>query len=211
MATQFEIDDRSVVEFQLGNKQLLLLFLGLLVVCAIFFFIGLRVGEDTARSKAAIVTSEGVEEQGGKEIQKVSNEKSRGTSALAVQTKPRAASSAPARSNVSTKDAAKKTTETPAIKEVSKPAASTRKPVVKETTASASGYYVQVAAPTNESQAEKLANQLSAKYPALIQKATVNDRLHYRVRVGPFPSKEKAEEVKSSLLSSFPTAFLAKS
>jgi cell division septation protein DedD len=199
MSGRYELEDQSVVEFQLGNKQLLLLFVGLLVICAIFFFIGLRVGEDTARSKSALMVSDDLESASSGQDKQVSSEKPTTTTALTLPTQnARAENQAGRRSSNSTPDIKKPATQ-PETQAASKPAAT-----------AAGGYYLQVASPRDESSARKLQATLSAKHPTIIQPVVVNGRTHYRVRVGPFPSSEKAMEFKRSLHPKFQDAIVAK-
>jgi len=205
MAGHFEVDEQSVVEFQLGNKQLLLLFVGLLVICAIFFFIGLRVGEDTARSKSAQMI---VDEPGGQE------ELAENSSPAA---KPKDAGAMRLQTNVirptARKQESKRVTAKPVSgnEEVRKTAASSPTAENPPATVKPSGrFYLQVASPQDEAAAKRLRAQLAARYPTIIQPVVVNGRQHYRVRVGPFQSKAKALEFKNSLGPKYKDAIVAK-
>jgi cell division septation protein DedD len=206
MAGRFEVEDQSVVEFQLGNKQLLLLFVGLLVICAIFFFIGLRVGEDTARSKAALVVSDDLGSAAGAQST-ASGEQPKQTNALALD------ASAASRSGATS---AKPDRKLPESKPAEKPAElrSETKPASSQTAAASSQpsgeYYLQVASPTDESSARRLQKELSAIYPTILQPVTVKGRQHFRVKIGPFPTSEKAQEFKRSMEPRFKDAIVAK-
>ncbi len=203
MAGRFEVDDQSVVEFQLGNKQLLLLFVGLLVICAIFFFIGLRVGEDTARTKAALVIDENLGETGTGGEPNPASETTRQANALELKAKstskpqPKVTESKPARSE------SKPASQLATAKAVSQPA----------TTTAGGGYYLQVASPTDESSAKKLQHELAGQYQnhqTIVQPVTVKGRQHFRVRIGPFSSSENAKAFKRSIAPRFKDAIVAK-
>ncbi len=205
MAGRFEVDDQSVVEFQLGNKQLLLLFVGLLVICAIFFFIGLRVGEDTARTKAALVIDENLGETGTGGEPNPASETPRQANALELKAKS------------TSKPESKVTKPKPARSEskpARQPATETAKAVSQPTTTTAGGgYYLQVASPTDESSAKKLQQELAGKYndhQTIVQPVTVKGRQHFRVRIGPFSSSENALAFKRSIAPRFKDAIVAK-
>jgi len=205
MAGRFEVDDQSVVEFQLGNKQLLLLFVGLLVICAIFFFIGLRVGEDTARSKAALVIDENLGETGaGGERITASETPAKQANALELKAK------STSRSELKVTESRPTRTESQPIQ---KPAETGKTASQPATTSATGGYYLQVASPTDESSAKKLQQELAGKYKnhqTILQPVTVKGRQHFRVRIGPFPSSENALAFKQSLQPRFKDAIVAK-
>lgn len=209
MAGRFEVEDQSVVEFQLGNKQLLLLFVGLLVICAIFFFIGLRVGEDTARSKAALLVGD---EAGGQEVaeQTAAAAKPADNGAIKLTTEPATKpETKPTTRNASKSDNQSRRANKPAVEKKSESTPP------KESTAVASGnptpgFYLQVASPRDEAAAKRLQAALSAKHQTIIQPVMVNGRQHYRVRVGPFPTSDKALEFKRSLAPNYSDAIVAK-
>ena len=210
MAGRFDVEDQSVVEFQLGNKQLLLLFVGLLVICAIFFFIGLRVGEDTARSKAALLVGD---EAGGQEVAEqttVAAAKPADNGAIKLTTESASKPAAqPTTRNVNKNDTPSRRAEKPAVEK------KTESTPPKEITAVASGnptpgFYLQIASPRDEAAAKRLQAALSAKHPTIIQPVTVNGRQHYRVRVGPFVTSDKALEFKRSLAPNYSDAIVAK-
>jgi cell division septation protein DedD len=204
MAGRFEVDDQSVVEFQLGNKQLLLLFVGLLVICAIFFFIGLRVGEDTARSKAALVVSDN---PGGSSQSAAVSEKPQQKNALTLDT------SAASRSAAKSAESEKKLPESKLEKKPAEVRSDTKAATQQTATTSfepSGEFYLQVASPTDESSANRLQKELAAKYPTIVQPVTIKGRQHFRVKIGPFPTSEKALEFKRSLEPRFKDAIVAK-
>lgn len=202
MAPSFDSEDRSVVEFQLGNKQLLLLFIGLLVICAIFFFIGLRVGEDTARGGARILVSD------AKPADELP-ETNLGGSEEAVDVKPSTEGTGAADKAERDQRAKEKTggdaqAEKSSQKgEVTEKPAETKKPGSEPQDNVAAGWYVQVLANRNQTKARELGDTLSKYFPALVEQAPVNGVIYHRVLVGPYPSKAEAEKAKGSLVSRF--------
>ena len=61
-------------------------------------------------------------------------------------------------------------------------------------------YYIQVAAFVKEENAEALANRLEKKlYKVVIEEATVDGTLFYRVRVGPFEKKSVAKNTMTAM------------
>lgn len=208
----FEADDRSVVEFQLGNKQLILLFLGLLVICAIFFFIGLRVGEDTAKGKAAIVVNEedgaagddaetdeaGTVDPAADPLRTASARKSNTSNRRQNQPATNSSSSSRSANPPKAKESAVKT-------ETLTKTAGNRAGFVSSPP---EGWYVQVVAVTKKSAAAKQEKLIQTNLPTAIHEVTVNGQQYYRVLVGPFNSKEKAERNKKSLSKAFKNPIL---
>lgn len=65
------------------------------------------------------------------------------------------------------------------------------------------GLYVQVSAPDSITQAQSLVNKLKAKgLTSAIRDAKVGGKLHYRVLVGPYSSKEAASEARNKVVKS---------
>ena len=85
---------------------------------------------------------------------------------------------------------------TPAVAP-SQPAATTKSADAKQT---ASGFIVQVAAFTNQKEAEATKAKLAAKgYSAALSETTINDKIWYRVRIGRHLEKEAATEIASRI------------
>lgn len=216
MSASYENEDRSVVEFQLGNKQLFLLFLGLLVICAIFFFIGLRVGEDTARSRVPFDLSDNSQaaapaESGSTSLTEQSLEVQPAQQPPANET--RSAAADPTAANNQRPAERRAETAIPEKKPVVQPESGKRaeaketKPAVQQP-AGTGNLYVQVAAPTDVESAEKVRDRLAATFPARIVKVNVSGKDYFRVLIGPYANKEAAEEVRQAVLSSFKGAFI---
>lgn len=218
MAAFYESDDRSVVEFQLGNKQLFFLFLGLLVICAIFFFIGLRVGEDTAKGKIPfdlggggpaetstnLAQSKAVEEKQETRAEQLRTQKSEPSSRAALNP----VENSGRKPSTADKESAKESVTEGGQKEV---AVEAGKAETTEVKASLSGrYYLQVSSQTSKENADKLQKRLAATMPVMVEEAVVNGKTYYRVLVGPFDTREEAEEIKPAVQSSFPKAFVQK-
>jgi cell division septation protein DedD len=67
----------------------------------------------------------------------------------------------------------------------------------------ASGLFVQVGAPDSFSKAQAMVSKLKASgLTAAIRDASVNNKLHYRVLVGPFGSRESAQSAKNQVVKS---------
>jgi len=84
------------------------------------------------------------------------------------------------------------------------PEADTRRPVRATPSptrlASSSRLFVQAASYVTRDQAERARRRIGGLGPTGIYTAYVDDQLRYRVRVGPFRSPERTEEVRMSLL-----------
>jgi cell division protein FtsN len=85
--------------------------------------------------------------------------------------------------------------------EVVKPPAETAKPTKPKTVYVARGdYYIQVASFLKEENANNLAAQLREKlYKVVIEKAQVEGKTYYRVRVGPFETESVAKNTMISM------------
>jgi cell division protein FtsN len=210
-----------VVEFQLGNKQLFLLFIGLLIICAIFFFIGLRVGEDTAKGKVSLSLAENMSGEAA-----VSNSKE-AAGEQSINIRPAASNNSPGRKNKAATnkqltggDAGKSNSVVAKIdKTTAKQTSQPTKPESKANTVAAktelsgsgvigSKYYVQIAAQINATSAERVRSKVPKSLNTLVEKALVNNKYYYRVLVGPYDTKQMAQETRTALLSTFREAFV---
>jgi cell division protein FtsN len=76
-------------------------------------------------------------------------------------------------------------------------------PPSKTSSASVSGLYVQVGAPDSFTKAQSMVSRLKARgITAAIRDASVNNKLHYRVLVGPFSSRDSAQSAKNQVIKS---------
>jgi|GEM_PF-6706665 len=226
MSPSYGADNNSVVEFQLGNRQLLLLFVGLLVICAIFFFIGLRVGEDTARSHNAIT----IADDSGDEAPQPSTEppvqrsaaanragsqrENRSTVVRPVQSEQQPGQSAtltqPDQQEAAARQPEQQSRDSAADAGDSEPATAQRDSSSAASGAPTSGWCVQVLATPDANKARQLSERISSTYPSYVQQVTANGRLFNRVRVGPFTSRDMAQRALQRLRSEYKDAFIEK-
>jgi DedD protein len=183
-------------EITLGTGKLLVLFFGLVAVCALFFALGYSLGRRSdvpalaasptvraapASRSAAVKSSQGTSAQPPMTFYKAVEQKD-----ASPQLTP---ASAEAGSNAATApDAAKAQPEQTAgaADTVAAPASN--------------GYYVQVAAVTKSDDAEALVEALKKKqYPAFVATNSALDKLS-RVQVGPFADSKAAEAMRARLI-----------
>lgn len=76
-------------------------------------------------------------------------------------------------------------------------------PVKPSPAAVASGLFVQVGAPDSFAKAQSMVSKLKARgLTAAIRDASVNNKQHYRVLVGPFSSRDSAQNAKNQVIKS---------
>ena len=180
-------------EITLGTGKLLVMFFGLVGICALFFALGYSLGRkaepgiSTASAAPAPVTSS-------------SNAKASGGSApmtfyKAVEQKDANPQLTP---SVDTKPADAKTDTTSAgdAAAAQPPASTAADPA---TTMPISSYFVQVAAVSKQEDADALVDALKKKdYPAFVAPAAP-DKL-FRVQLGPFTDVKDAEAMRTKLI-----------
>lgn len=179
-------------EITLGTGKLLVLFFGLVAICALFFALGYSLGrksEPTIASASAPTTPP---------VSTSTTKTSSGSGAppmtfyKAVEQKDAAADlTPPAESkNDTTTAPAGATSTTP-------PQSSAVDPT---TTLPSTGYFVQVAAVSKEEDAQALVDALKKKdYPAFVSAQSASDKL-FRVRLGPFAEVKDAETMRTKLV-----------
>ncbi|MFZ0806706.1 MAG: SPOR domain-containing protein [Candidatus Sulfotelmatobacter sp.] len=176
-------------EITLGTSKLLVLFFGLVAVCALFFALGYSLGR---KSEPAITTASAA----GQPVVPAGNKASSGSQPT---TPPMSFYK-----SVEQKDANPELTpsdakpETPAASgntaAAQTPPGTTTDP---STTLPTSGYFVQVAAVSREEDADALVDALKKKsYPAFVSAA--GDKL-FRVQVGPYNDIKDAEAMRTRL------------
>jgi|SRR5215475_9948941 len=184
-------------EITLGTGKLLVLFFGLVGVCALFFALGYSLGR---KSEAPVTTASAAP------APQVSNSTSKSSGAAtaspaqpmgfykAVEQKDPKAELTPGPDTKNDTGAAPATN--PAT--TSTPAAAPSNP--NESTALPSGgYFVQVAAVSKQEDAEALVDALKKKeYPAFVAPQTT-DKL-FRVQLGPFAEMKEAEGMRTRLI-----------
>ncbi len=181
-------------EITLGTGKLLVLFFGLVGVCALFFALGYSLGR---KSEPAITTaSAAVGPQtvpGGSKANSGSATTPPMTFYKAVEQKdanPQLTPAADAKADTATAPAP---ANTPAQAAPNPPDPTTTLPT-------GASYFVQVAAVSKQEDADSLVDALKKKqYPALIAAPVPTDKL-FRVQVGPFSDVKDAEATRTKLI-----------
>lgn len=180
-------------EITLGTGKLLILFFGLVGICALFFALGYQLGrksEPTLTASSAAVPPATVPSQG------------RSTTA--------APSAQPMTfyKSVEQKDANPQLTPAPDIKADTPPATADTTPAQppaastpdSATTLPTSSYFVQVAAVSKQEDADALVDALKKKeYPAFVAPGSATDKL-FHVQVGPYSDVKEAEAMRARLI-----------
>jgi DedD protein len=185
-------------EITLGTGKLLVLFFGLVGVCALFFALGYSLGRKSEPSLATNVPA----------TPQVSSNGSKGSGAASTPAQPMTFYKA-----VEQKDAKAELTPPPDQKAAdatpvaatnatttSTPAASPTANPNELTTALPSGYFVQVAAVSKQDDAQALVDALKKKeYPAFVAAQVATDKL-FRVQLGPYAEAKEAEAMRTRLI-----------
>ncbi len=169
-------------EITLGTGKLLVLFFGLVAVCALFFALGYSLGRKsdpavtTASAAAAPPTSSNTNKASGAPAAAAPM-----TFYKAVEQKQATPELMPAADSKAAPSA--QATPTAAASSRADPA----------TTIPTSGYFVQVAAVSKQEDADALVDALKKKdYPAFVASQTSSDKL-FRVQLGPYSDVKDAE------------------
>jgi cell division septation protein DedD len=179
-------------EITLGTGKLLVLFFGLVGICALFFALGYSLGR---KSEPALAASSAAV------LPQTSSNTSKGVAAAtppmsfykAVEQKDANPQLTPAT------DSKTETSTSPATTSNPTQAAPASAPD-PTTTLPTSGYFVQVAAVSKQEDADSLVDALKKKeYPAFVAAQTA-DKL-FRVQVGPFSDIKDAEGMRTRLVS----------
>ena len=182
-------------EITLGTGKLLVLFFGLVAVCALFFALGYSLGRRS--DVPALAASPTV--RAAPTSRSAAVKPSQGTSAQppmtfykAVEQKDASPQLTPASADAGTRTA----TASDAAKAQPEQTAGAADPVAAPT----NGYYVQVAAVTKSDDAEALVDALKKKqYPAFVANSAMDK--FSRVQVGPFADIKAAEAMRTRLIS----------
>ena len=180
-------------EITLGTGKLLVLFFGLVAVCALFFALGYSLGRKSGPAVAAAAatpapqTASGTKASGGAAAPPMTFYKS-------VEQKdanPELTPAVESKSNTPAAPANAGSEQTPT------PQPSTADPAV---TLPTSGYFVQVAAVSKQEDADALVEALKKKqYPAFVAAQATTDKL-FHVQVGPFSDIKEAEAMRTRLV-----------
>jgi DedD protein len=186
-------------EITLGTGKLLVLFFGLVGVCALFFGLGYSLGRKSEVSLATNVPA----------TPQVSSNSSKASGAGATPAQPMTFYKA-----VEQKDASAELTPPPDQKAADPSAAAATNPTntnapaptaaaaSSESTAMlpSSAYFVQVAAVSKQEDAESLVDALKKKeYPAFVAAQVATDKL-FRVQLGPYTEVKEAEAMRTRLI-----------
>jgi len=184
-------------EITLGTGKLLVLFFGLVGVCALFFALGYSLGrrsEPTMVAASAAIPSQPA--TGANKASSGSAPAAPMTFYKSVEQKDANAELTPtADSKTDTAAAAAPANANPTPTQP--PAASTPD---STTTLPTGGYFVQVAAVSKQEDADSLVEALKKKeYPAFVAAQATSDKL-FRVQVGPFQDIKDAEAMRTRLI-----------
>jgi len=180
-------------EITLGTGKLLVLFFGLVGICALFFALGYSLGR---KSEPAITTaSAAVLPQTVPGTSKTNS----GSATTPPMTFYKSVEQKDANPQLTpAADAKTDTAATPANAAPAQAAPNTPDPTT--TLPTASSYFVQVAAVSKQEDADSLVDALKKKqYPALIAAPVPTDKL-FRVQVGPFSDVKDAEAMRTKLI-----------
>src|SRR6266513_2015312 len=177
-------------EITLGTGKLLVLFFGLVGICALFFALGYSLGR---KSEPAITTASAATTP-----QTVpGTNKASGGSAAAPMTFYKSVEQKDANPELTAASDGKTEASTAGAVPAQTTPASGPDPA---TTLPTSGYYVQVAAVSKQEDAESLVDALKKKqYPAFVAAPASTDKL-FRVQVGAFSDIKEAEGMRARLI-----------
>jgi DedD protein len=182
-------------EITLGTGKLLVLFFGLVAICAMSFALGYSLGRrsEPAISTANAAASPQVASGATKPAGSGSAQTSPMTFYKAVEQKEANAHLTPPPADAKSDNSAG---PAPPADQNSTPATSP-----DTTTLPTSAYFVQVAAVSKQEDADALVDALKKKqYPAFVASTSSNDKL-FRVQVGPFSDIKEAEAMRTRLVS----------
>ena len=185
-------------EITLGTGKLLVLFFGLVGICALFFALGYSLGR---KSEPAVTTASAA----------VTPQPSSNSSKASSGAAPSASQPMTFYKAVEQKDAnpeltpsANKTdssaTTTNSATTNPSPSNATGTPSENAAVLPSSGYFVQVAAVSKQEDAEALVDALKKKeYPAFVAAQSTSDKL-FRVQLGPYSEAKEAEAMRTRLI-----------
>ena len=197
----------SYYEIALTNRQVLIVFVVLLVCVVVAFFSGVWVGRRDAPAAmtemaqgdipdSATAAEEGAEVGELHFFADEENPKEEGPSLAEMVDEPKPETTLLEDLGGEAEAAAEKPTPATA-----KPAVSAPPPV---TTAPAGGYVIQVFSSADEVQARRLLKQLSdGGFPAFLSPVEVGNQTMMRVRIGPYPELASAESVAERIRREF--------
>ncbi len=184
-------------EITLGTGKLLVLFFGLVGVCALFFALGYSLGRKSeptvaAASAATPATSSNPSKASGASTANPPPSMTFYKSVEQKDANPQLTPPADTKTDTSATAATNSTTTAPATT----PAAN---PNDSATALPASGYFVQVAAVSKQDDAEALVDALKKKNIRHLLRRATTDKL-FRVQLGPFAEVKEAEAIRTRLI-----------
>ncbi len=192
-------------EITLGTGKLLVLFFGLVGICALFFALGYSLGRKSEPAMAA--ASAAISPQSAPGTTKASSGTTSGSGTTTAppmtfyksveQKDANPELTPPTDAKTDTPGAAVPANPTAAATQAQTPPASTPDPA---TTLPTAAYFVQVAAVSKQEDADSLVDALKNKqYPAFVAAQVPTDKL-LRVQVGPFSDIKDAEAMRARLI-----------
>jgi DedD protein len=180
-------------EITLGTGKLLVLFFGLVVICALFFALGYSIARKSepsymaASAAPAPQTSADTKKTGG------------GSAATTPMTFYKSVEQKEANPELTPASDAKTETASAPATSTTAQTNPTNSPD-PTTTLPTAGYFVQVAAVTKQEDADALVDALKKKqYPAFVAAQSTADKF-FRVQVGPFSDIKDAEAMRTRLI-----------
>lgn len=171
-------------EITLGTGKLLVLFFGLVAICALFFALGYSLGR---KSDPGVTAASAL-------------------GAPQSSTSTGKAGSVPATPTTTLYKGVEQKQATPDLSSAAKadspqqPSGAPASPADSATTLPSAGYFVQVAAVSKQDDADALVDALKKKdYPAFVASQTSNDKL-FRVQLGPYTDVKEAEALRAKLV-----------
>ncbi|HLZ42542.1 MAG TPA: SPOR domain-containing protein [Candidatus Sulfotelmatobacter sp.] len=185
-------------EITLGTGKLLLLFFGLVGICALFFGLGYSLGRKSEPTIAAASTAVPQTSNTGKASGGSTGAAPPMTFYKAVEQKDATPElTPPADPKTDTKT---DTTAAPPPANTTSGQAPASNSVDPTTTLPSGGYFVQVAAVSKQEDADALVDALKKKdYPAFVASGAATDKL-FRVQLGPFSEIKDAEAMRTKLM-----------
>lgn len=179
-------------EITLGTGKLLVVFFGLVGLCALFFAFGYSLGR---KSEPAITTASAANTP---QVSPNTNKASGGSANNPQMTFYKSVEQKDANAQLTPSTDAKDQTAAPATN--APPQSPAGSAVDPATTIPTSGYFVQVAAVSKQEDADALVDALKKKeYPAFVAAASA-DKL-FRVQLGPYSDIKDAEGMRTKLVS----------
>ena len=207
----YEDEEPEYTEVNTGTGKILGVFVGLVIVCAVFFGLGYTMGKGSAvkagslvPDAAAATTADATAPDAAKPSPAVPADSAPPCpQGQDCSTQPAGSDQMTFYKSVEQKDANAQLTPPPAApapaEKTPPPAAKTSAPApASVTTTTTAGYIVQVAAVTKPGDADALVDALHHKqYPAFVTTVATDKLLH--VQVGPFTNVKDAEAMKTRL------------